>query len=54
MDIPLIRCTVCTEIIRDWKSVENPCDKQIYGVCIDCEDTVKRGIKVIKNTVMDE
>jgi hypothetical protein len=50
----LIRCVVCTEITENWKGVKNPYDKQIYVVCLDCEYTVTKGIKVIKNTVMDE
>jgi hypothetical protein len=39
---PLITCTSCLLVTKNWKWVENPDDEQIYGVCLDCEKKVKK------------
>lgn len=39
---PLIACTSCGLVTKDWKWVENPDDELIYGCCFECEDKVKK------------
>ena len=44
--IPLITCTECLLVTKDWKWIENRNDELIYGVCLSCEEKVKKeGLK---------
>jgi len=39
---PLIRCTSCSLLTKDWKWVTHPVYKEeVYGVCKDCEKTIQ-------------
>lgn len=38
---PLITCSSCLLVTKNWAWVENHNDEQIYGVCLDCKEKAK-------------